>query len=175
MGADVARAFADEGADLVLTTRTAAKLEPLAAELRAKGTRVATISADFTRDADIDRLAEDAWAVFGGLDVVLLSSQPPEPNQGELLELSTEVLAEQQQAIVWGPFRLLRHVVPRMIAAKIPASIITVTSSTGFGAYGIAKDHDPANGDGMGQARHPLQRLPARPCGHRRRRAGRRL
>ena len=146
MGADVARAYADEGADLVLTTRTAAKLEPLAQELRAKGARVATIGADFTRDADIDRLAEVAWAAFGGLEVVLLSSQPPEPNQGELLELSPETLAEQQQAIAWGPFRLLRQVVPRMIAAHIRASIITVTSSTGFeqpvpgyGAYGIAK------------------------------------
>jgi NAD(P)-dependent dehydrogenase (short-subunit alcohol dehydrogenase family) len=146
MGADVARAFADEGADLVLTTRTATKLAPLAEEMRAKGVRVATASADFTVDTDIDRLADAAWDAFGGLDVVLLSSQPPEPNQGALLDLSDETLARQQKAIAWGPFRLLRRVVPRMIEAGIKASIITVTSSTGFeqpvpgyGAYGIAK------------------------------------
>ena len=34
LGGDLARALAAEGADLVLTTRTAAKLEPLAEELR---------------------------------------------------------------------------------------------------------------------------------------------
>ena len=146
MGADVARAFAAEGADLVLTTRSAAKLEPLADELRGRGVRIATVAADFTRDADIDRLAEEAWAAFDGLDIVLLSSQPPEPNQGELLDLPMATLLEQQQVIAWGPFRLLRKLVPNMIAAKISASIITVTSSTGFeqpvpgyGAYGIAK------------------------------------
>ncbi len=146
MGADVARAFADEGADLVLTTRTAAKLAPLAEELRAKGIAVATVSADFTLDADIDRLAETSWNAFGGIDVVLLSSQPAEPNQGALLDLDYQTLWEQQQAIAWGPFRLLRTLAPRMIDAGIEASIITVTSSTGFeqpvqgyGAYGIAK------------------------------------
>ena len=80
------------------------------------------------------------------LDVVFLSSQPAEPNQGELLEVAPEVIREQQQTVVWGPLRLLRSLVPRMIAARIPASIITVTSSTGceqpvpgYGAYGIAK------------------------------------
>jgi NAD(P)-dependent dehydrogenase (short-subunit alcohol dehydrogenase family) len=146
MGSDVARAFAGEGADLVLTTRTSAKLDPLADELRAKGTRVVTVNADFTVDADVDHLADTAWDAFGGLDIVLLSSQPAEPNQGALLDVSDELLAEQQQAIVWGPFRLLRRLVPRMITAGIPASIITFTSSTGFeqpvpgyGAYGIAK------------------------------------
>ena len=146
MGADIARAYAQEGARLVLTTRTAAKLDPLAAELRAAGAEVVTIGADFTVDAAIDALAAQAWQAFDGLDVVLLSSQPPEPNQGELLDLSYETLQEQQQAIAWGPFRLLRQLVPQMIAANIHGSIITVTSSTGFeqpvpgyGAYGIAK------------------------------------
>ena len=146
MGADAARAFAKEGARLVLTTRTAAKLAPLADELRAKGNQVTTIGANFTCNADIDQLAGQAWAAFAGLDVVLLSSQPPEPNQGELLDLDDEILQSQQQAVAWGPFRLLRQLVPRMIAEQIKGSIITVTSSTGFeqpvpgyGAYGIAK------------------------------------
>src|SRR4051812_916839 len=85
LGADLARAFAAEGADLVLSTRTAAKLEPLAEEIRGRGVRVVTVAADFTRDADVDRLAEHAWEAFGGIDVVLLSSQPPNPNLGDLL------------------------------------------------------------------------------------------
>jgi NAD(P)-dependent dehydrogenase (short-subunit alcohol dehydrogenase family) len=144
LGSDLARAFAVEGADLVLTTRTAAKLEPLAAEIRSHGARVATIAADFTIDADIDRLAQESWAAFGGIDIVLLSSQPANPNLGDLLGTSDETWDEQQRSVVWGPFRLLRHLAPKMMAAG-GGSIITVISSTGldptpgYGAYGMAK------------------------------------
>lgn len=144
LGADIARAFAAEGADLILTTRTAAKLEPLATEIRALGSRAATIAADFTRYADCDRLADEAWGAFGGVDVALFSSQPANPNLGDLLSTTDDAWREQQQAIAWGPFRTLRHLAPKMRDAG-GASIITLTSSTGaepipgFGAYGLAK------------------------------------
>lgn len=144
LGSDFARAFAREGADLVLTTRAAAKLELLAQEVRAIGARVAIVRADFTLEAEVDHLAEAAWQAFGGIDVVLLSSQPAQPKLGDLLATTDEVWREQQQAIVWGPFRLLRHLAPKMIEAG-GASIVTVISATGlapipgYGAYGLAK------------------------------------
>ena len=144
LGSDLARAFAAEGADLVLSTRTATKLEPLAQEVRATGVRTAVIGADFTREADIDHLAATAWEAFGGIDVVLLSSQPAQPGMGNLLTTTDEAWREQQQSIVWGPFRLLRQLAPKMMAAG-GGSIITVISSTGldptpgYGAYGLAK------------------------------------
>jgi gluconate 5-dehydrogenase len=146
MGRDIARTFAAEGADLVLTTRSVAKLSKLMDEITAMGRRAVGVAADFTNNADIDHLASVAWEAFGGIDAVLLSSQPPEPNQGKLLDISDPVLAEQQQAIVWGPLRLLRHIVPQMIEAGIKGSVITVTSTTGcenpvegYAAYGLAK------------------------------------
>jgi NAD(P)-dependent dehydrogenase (short-subunit alcohol dehydrogenase family) len=144
LGGDLARAFAAEGADLVLTTRTAAKLEPLAQEIGASGAGVATAACDFTRDDDIDRLAEAAWAAFGGIDVVLLSGQPPEPHLGDLLSTPDAAWSEQMQAIAWGPLRLMQRLAPRMMAAG-GGSIVTVISSTGlepipgYGAYGLAK------------------------------------
>jgi NAD(P)-dependent dehydrogenase (short-subunit alcohol dehydrogenase family) len=144
LGSDLARGFAAEGADLVLTTRTAAKLDPLAAELRERGTRVAAVGADFTRPDEIDRLAEAAWDAFGGIDVVVLSSQPADPNLGDLLSTPETAFLEQHRAIVWGPLRLMRHLAPRMMAAG-GGSVLTLTSSTGseptpgFDAYGLAK------------------------------------
>lgn len=144
LGADLARAFAKEGADLVLTTRSPTKLDPLAEEIRALGVRAATVAADFNRDEDIDRLADAAWQAFDGIDVVLLSSQPAGPAMGDLLSTSDEAWREQQQAVAWGPFRLLRALAPGMIEAG-SGSIITVISSTGidpipgYGAYGLAK------------------------------------
>jgi NAD(P)-dependent dehydrogenase (short-subunit alcohol dehydrogenase family) len=144
LGSDLARAFAAEGADLVLTTRTAAKLDPLAEELRGLGRRVATVACDFTDKAAIDRLAEEAWAAFGGIDVVLLSSQPPDCDLGTLLTTREEDYLEQHQTIVWGPLRLMRSLAPRMMAAG-GGSVITTISSTGidpivgYSAYGLAK------------------------------------
>ena len=144
MGSDLARGFAAEGADLVLTTRTASKLEPLAREVRGLGVRAATVAADFTKEDDIDRLADAAWDAFGGIDVVLLSSQPPNPNLGDLITTPDAVWREQQQAIVWGPLRLMQRLAPKMMGIG-GGSIVTVTSSTGFeptpgyDAYGMAK------------------------------------
>ncbi len=145
LGSDLARGFAAEGAQLILTTRTSAKLEPLAAQIRASGGRVATAPADFTRGEDCDRLADTAWAAFGGVDVVLFSSQPENPNLGDLLSTTDDALRDQQNAIAWGPLRLMRRLAPKIIAAGTGGSIITLTSSTGdepvpgYGAYGIAK------------------------------------
>lgn len=144
LGSDMARAFAEEGADLVLTTRTAAKLAPLADEIRAMGRRVETVAADFTVNADIDRLAHAAWEALGGIDVVFLSSQPPQPRLGTLLDCPEEDFLQQHQSIVWGPLRLMRALAPRMMAAG-GGSVITTISSTGFdpiagySAYGLAK------------------------------------
>lgn len=144
IGSDFARAFAAEGADLVLTTRTERKLDALSEQLRSNGTRVAVVPADFGCDEDIDRLAVASWDAFGGIDIVLLSSQPAEPHMGDLLHTSDEDWREQQQSIVWGPLRLLRHVAPKMMDAG-GGNIITLVSSTGeepspgYGAYGLAK------------------------------------
>lgn len=144
MGSELARGFAAEGADLVLTTRTPGRLDALAEEVRKLGVRVATVTADFTRAADVDRLADAAWNAFGGIEVVLLSSQPADPNLGDLLSTPDAVWREQQEAIVWGPLRMMRRLAPKMMASG-GGSIITVTSSTGFepspgfDAYGMAK------------------------------------
>ncbi len=144
LGGDLAHAFAAEGADLVLTTRTEAKLAPLADELRALGGRVATAACDFTDEAAIDRLADTAWEAFGGIDVVLLSGQPANPNFGELAATPMDDFRDQMQAIAWGPLRLMQRLAPRMMAAG-GGSVVTVISSTGidpspgYGAYGLAK------------------------------------
>jgi NAD(P)-dependent dehydrogenase (short-subunit alcohol dehydrogenase family) len=144
LGSDLSRAFAAEGADMVLTSRTADKLNRLAEEIRALGVRSAAIAADFTRNQDIDRLAERAWEAFGGIDVVVLSSQPPNPQFGDLLSTPDHILEGLQRSIVWGPLRLMRALAPKMMTAG-GGSVVTFTSSTGFdptpgfAAYGLAK------------------------------------
>lgn len=144
LGSHLARAFAAEGAALVLTTRTASKLEPLACQVRDHGASAVGLPCDFTRDEHIDALAEGAWSAFGGVEIVVLSNQPPQPLLGSVLETTESDWREQMQTAVWGPLRLMRTLAPRMMAVG-GGSVITFVSSTGlepnpgYGAYGLAK------------------------------------
>jgi len=144
LGSEIARAFAREGADLILTSLTGNRINAVAGEVRRHGVRVTPVVADLTAEDDIDRMAEAAWTAFGGIDVVFISSQPSNPRLGDLLTTSDADWKTWFQTIVWGPMRLMRHLAPRMMEAG-GGSIITVTSSTGedpqpgFDAYGLGK------------------------------------
>ncbi|MET0377941.1 MAG: SDR family NAD(P)-dependent oxidoreductase, partial [Spongiibacteraceae bacterium] len=132
MGGDFARAFAREGADLVLTSRTLSKLETLAAELRRDhGCSVHCCAADMCKPEDVKRLAEFTWSAFDGIDGVLLSAQPENTFLGDILTTPDEQWAAQHDMLVWGPLRLLRDLAPKMMA-RGKGSIVTVISSTGL-------------------------------------------
>ena len=72
IGADIARAFAAAGADLVLSARDAASLEEPAAQLAEEhGIATAVLAADLA-DPDVpDRLWAEASALMEGLDVLV--------------------------------------------------------------------------------------------------------
>lgn len=144
LGSAIARAYAAEGAALVLTSLTDAVIEDVAAETIAAGGQATCIRADLTDAAAIDHLAAAAWAAFGGIDVVFLSSQPAQPKLGDLLTTSDADWQRWFQTMVWGPLRLMRQLAPKMMDAG-GGAVIAVTSSTsespepGFDAYGLGK------------------------------------
>lgn len=67
-GLATAREAARRGASLVLASRNAEALEEIAGELRKKGGRVATCTADVASEDDVDRIAQTAIDAFGGFD-----------------------------------------------------------------------------------------------------------
>jgi 3-oxoacyl-[acyl-carrier protein] reductase len=72
IGRAVALALADTGADVIIHGRSSrARAEEVAAEIRAKGVRASVVMADLAdRDAG-DRLVQDTWALWNGLDAWL--------------------------------------------------------------------------------------------------------
>ena len=69
IGGAVARAFAREGARVFLAGRTAAKLEKVAADIRAAGGAVETAEVDALDGKAVDDHADAVAAEAGGIDV----------------------------------------------------------------------------------------------------------
>jgi NAD(P)-dependent dehydrogenase (short-subunit alcohol dehydrogenase family) len=70
LGQAILQRFADEGANCVVSDREiTAEAEAVAAELRGRGARVATIACDVASAAACTALVDGAVAAFGGVDI----------------------------------------------------------------------------------------------------------
>jgi glucose 1-dehydrogenase len=69
LGLAIARAYAREGAAVVLSSRSPAAVEAAAAELRAQGGRAAAMACDVAERGQVEALADFAVATFGRLDI----------------------------------------------------------------------------------------------------------
>jgi NADP-dependent 3-hydroxy acid dehydrogenase YdfG len=74
IGRAIARAFAAEGATVVLAARSRADLATVAAEVREAGGRALAIPTDVTQDTAIDALVEQATTQGNGIDILVTSA-----------------------------------------------------------------------------------------------------
>lgn len=71
LGAQMARGFAKQGADLVITARRIERLEALAEEIRSMGVKCLPIKCDVTKVEDVNSAAKVAEEEFGKIDVLV--------------------------------------------------------------------------------------------------------
>lgn len=71
LGAQMARGYADQGADLVILARRIEKLEALAKELSKKGVRCLPLQCDVTDSKRVDEVAKIVEKEFGKVDVLV--------------------------------------------------------------------------------------------------------
>ena len=71
LGAQMARGFAAQGADLVITARRLERLEALAEEIRAMGVKCLPLKCDVTDSQNVDEVAAAAEKEFGKIDVLV--------------------------------------------------------------------------------------------------------
>jgi NAD(P)-dependent dehydrogenase (short-subunit alcohol dehydrogenase family) len=71
LGEGFAHAFADAGADLVLTARSADLLEGVAAVCRAKGSTVTVVPGDVSVEEDVDNVVATGIAAHGRIDLLI--------------------------------------------------------------------------------------------------------
>lgn len=118
MGRAVSLAFAAEGANLVLTGRDTAAIEPVAAEARAFGVAALVVACDITQTAQAEAMAQQALAAFGRIDVLVNVAGGSGPIGKTGWETTTDEFNEIVELNMTGCFNTIHAVLPSMIEAK---------------------------------------------------------
>lgn len=71
LGLQMARGFAQQGADLVILARRMERLEEIAVMFREAGTRCLPIKCDVTNTEEVNQAAEKAFAEYGRIDILV--------------------------------------------------------------------------------------------------------
>ncbi|MBB6627470.1 SDR family oxidoreductase [Nocardioides sp. KIGAM211] len=144
IGAATAIAFAEAGADVVISSRTAAQLEQVAEQVRATGRRALVVPADLSDTDAVAGLAQAAYDEFGRLDTVVNNVGGTIPNA--FLDTDVAYLEEAFHFNVSTAHALSLAAVPLMLrGGDGQKSIVNISSmmgrasGRGFLAYGTAK------------------------------------
>jgi 7-alpha-hydroxysteroid dehydrogenase len=125
IGASIARALADAGADCVLTARTQADIDSVAEEVRARGRRAMAIAGDVNDLEGLARLVERTMDEFGRLDTVINNAGGSRSNP--ILRTRVEQLEHSFRFNVSAPFELVRLAAPHMLAGG-GGSVVNISS-----------------------------------------------
>jgi len=143
IGPHIAAALAERGMNLVLTSRSAAELEAVAAEQRKRGVRVVTVVSDLLDGDARTLLVGAADREFGGVDVLVNNAG------GDPLRQFDEMTIDENLAILdlnlTAPIALTHLVLPGMLE-RGRGHIVNISAMAGrvsfpfTEAYAAAKD-----------------------------------
>ena len=129
IGTATAKAFADQGARLVLVDMAADALAATAAGLNL-GDRVVTVTADVSQEADVKAYVDAAVQAFGTIDVFFNNAGV----EGKVAPIVDQQMADFDRVIainVRGSFMGLKYVLPVMYA-KGRGAVINMSSIGGL-------------------------------------------
>ncbi len=126
IGLGVAQAFAASGAKVVLTSEKPLEACKDVQRLLTDYAQVRYITADLLRDGEAERLLDEAWQMFGGLDILVNNvgtyKEPP------LLEIRREHFDFIFGLNVWTGLVLSREFARRAIRERRPGRILFSSS-----------------------------------------------
>ena len=124
IGKGIARVFAAKGAQVLVVARNIGPAEATANEIRASGGKALAFGADVSRWPEAERIAAEAVARFGGIDVLCANAEIfPAAKLGELTPKSwDEVLGTNLK----GTFLTVKACLPAMKAKRKRADRLDV-------------------------------------------------
>lgn len=143
IGAAIAVAFAEVGADVLIASRTRSELESVAARIESVGRRAHVVVTDLAHPEATAELAGAAVEAFGKLDIVVNNVGGSMPNT--LLTTSVKEMRDAFTFNVLTAHALTVAAAPLMLEHSGGGNIINISSTLGrlaargFAAYSTAK------------------------------------
>jgi NAD(P)-dependent dehydrogenase (short-subunit alcohol dehydrogenase family) len=142
LGRSIAVRCAEQGADVVLASRTESRLTEVAKEVTDLGRRAVTVPTDISSEEDATRLAETALSSFGRVDT-LVNNAFAIPPMGDLNAVPFDGVRKGFETNVLGALRLTNLFRPALEASRgsvvMVSSMVIRHSKPTFGAYKMAK------------------------------------
>ncbi|MCC7274179.1 MAG: SDR family oxidoreductase [Alphaproteobacteria bacterium] len=138
--------LARAGARVVVSSRKAEAIEPVAAAIRAAGGEAVAIPCNVGRDEELQALVDGTRRAFGRIDVVV-GNAAVNPYFGPLAQLQRDAFDKIMATNVWSNLTLARLVLPEM-AERRDGAVIFISSIAGLkgtqalGAYAVSKAAD---------------------------------
>ncbi|MEP6752668.1 MAG: SDR family oxidoreductase, partial [Candidatus Dormiibacterota bacterium] len=130
IGRAVAEQLAQEGADVVITARTAGPLEQTAGDIAARtGRTIVALAGDMSKPEDVDRCVKETMTRFGRIDI-LVTCAGSSPG-GLLEELTEEHWMSSLNLKFMGYVRSVRAVIPHM-RERGEGAIVLVVGNDGL-------------------------------------------
>lgn len=127
LGQQMALAFADHGANVVIASRKLENCEEVADQVRARGVRALAVAYHAASWDDAGRLAAESIAEFGNIDI-LVNNAGMSPLYPSLSAVTEELYDKVMGVNLKGPFRLSALIGTHMVESGRKGSIINVSS-----------------------------------------------
>ncbi len=150
IGESIAHAFADEGADLILTARTRHQLEKVADDIKAKNRKAAAIPCDVSSPTEVEKLAAEVKEKFGRVDILVNNAGISK--RSKLLDYDDDTWLQVIRVNLFGVYLCSKAFLPilqqtgegRIInvastAGKSPVPFNTAYSAAKHGVLGFTK------------------------------------
>ncbi|MBL4746614.1 MAG: 3-ketoacyl-ACP reductase [Flavobacteriaceae bacterium] len=129
IGKALALAFAKEGIDVALLSRTTSDLEKVAKEVRASGVKAMVVAADVSDEKSVNEAATKVLEEFGTIDILINNAGIG--RFGNFMDLSSSDWTEVININLMGTYFVTRAFLPSMIAQKV-GDIINISSTAGL-------------------------------------------
>jgi 7-alpha-hydroxysteroid dehydrogenase len=142
IGAGIAMAYAQAGADIVLVARTPQQLDAVAARIRATGRKALTVAGDIRDLTQAPIIVEQAVAELGRVDIVVNNAGGAEPRA--LLDTTGAELDAAFYLNVTATFELVKQATPQLLEGG-HGSVVNISSTMdrmvgrGLLVYGTVK------------------------------------
>ncbi len=147
IGRAIALAFAEAGADIVISSRNKRppELEKVADEIKAMGKKALSVPAHVGKKEDIQGLVQKTLQAFGKIDI-LVNNAGANPVLSSMIDLEEDSFEKVLEVNLKGAFLLSKAVARQMINQGRGGRIINMSSVSGLraradgtGAYCISK------------------------------------